>query len=112
MLLAGLLMDTSGVKLLQPFVFAAAFLGLTGLTSLGVLLSAATLKASGREIIFPLLYFPLSTPILLSAIESSLAYFENSSSSGQWIQWLILLVCFNVISFTLGLLLFGELVDS
>ncbi len=112
MLLAGLLLDTPGINLLEPFVFLMAFLALTGLTALGILLSAATLKAAGREIIFPLLYFPLSTPILLAAVEGSLAYYDNSVLSGDASQWLILVGCFNVIYFTLGVLLFGELVDT
>lgn len=110
MLLAGLLNSTVGIDLLNPLVFLVAFLALCGLASLGVLLSALTLKSSGKEILFPLLYFPLSTPILLAAIQSSLV-FLNPENNTAW-EWLGLLTGFNVIYFTLGILLFDELVDS
>ena len=91
-------------------VWATAVLSLMGLASLGILLSALTLKASGREMLFPLLYFPLTIPVLLAAIQGSLGFMTESGDNG-W-QWLGLLAGFDIIYFTLGILLFGELTNA
>jgi heme exporter protein B len=111
MFLGGILNDAPNLQLLNPYVFLIAFLALGGLASLGVLLSAMTLNASGREILFPLLYFPLATPVLLAAIQSSLAFLNPEPTELPW-QWIGLLTSFDVIYFTLGILLFGELVET
>jgi heme exporter protein B len=111
MLFSGFLHDSPTIHLLNPMVFVVAILSLIGLVALGVLLSALTLKASGKEVLFPLLYFPLATPILLAAIQSSANFLDPNIQSAPW-QWVGLLSCFDVVYFTLGLLLFGELAEA
>lgn len=81
-----------------------------GLVIIGVLLSALVLSASGREVLFPVLYFPLAIPILLAGIESTLCFADESLAEQGW-QWLGLALGFDVIYATLGALLFGEIVD-
>lgn len=93
-------------------VCGIAVLALLGLAALGVLLSAMTLKAHSRQILYPLLYFPLTTPVLLAAVQSSLIYLETGQSTTSVRAWLGLLASFDVIYFTLGVLLFTELVDD
>ena len=93
-------------------VCGIALLALAGLAALGVLLSAMTLKANSRQILYPLLYFPLTTPVLLAATQSSLIFLENGGATAPLKAWLSLLTGFDVIYFTLGVLLFTELVDD
>ena len=78
-----------------------------GLGALGVLLSLLTTRSSGREVIFPLLFFPLATPVLLGGIEGCFAYLDSGLASSA-VNWLGLLVCFDLIYLTLGWLLFTE----
>ena len=100
-------------SLLIPEIFLIAFLSLFGLVAIGVLLSTLTLGAHSRQVLYPLLYFPLVTPVLLAAVESSRGILLNGYSLGDMFQsWLGLLVVFNVIYTTLGFLLFGELVKA
>lgn len=93
-------------------VIGIAFLALAGLASLGVLLSAMTLKANGRQILYPLLYFPLTTPVLLAAIQSSILILEQGRLPDPARPWVGLLLGFNTIYLTLGILLYPELVDE
>jgi heme exporter protein B len=93
-------------------VIGIALLALAGLSALGVLLSAMTLKANARQILYPLLYFPLTTPVLLAATNASLTYLEVGEVTENVTTWACLLLAFDVIYFTLGLLLYGELVDD
>lgn len=83
------------------------FLVVLSLSSLGVLLSALTLKASGRETLFPILYFLLASPVLLGAVQ---ALAKSAGGTADPVQhWYALLVGCAVIYFTLGLVLFEEL---
>lgn len=111
MVFSGFLHDSATIKLLNPLVFLVAGLALCGLVALGVLLSALTLRASGKEVLFPILYFPLATPILLAAIQSSANFLDARMQTAPW-QWVGLLLAFDIVYFTLGVLLFGELAES
>jgi heme exporter protein B len=69
------------------------------------------LRSNARQILYPLLYFPLTTPVLLAAVESSKALLIEQHSLGHLMSsWLGLLVISGIMYFTLSLLLFGELV--
>lgn len=93
-------------------IVGIAMLALAGLSAVGLLLSAMTLKANSRQILYPLLYFPLTTPVLLAATSASLSYLELKQWTGNVQTWASLLLAFDTIYFTLGLLLYGELVDD
>lgn len=89
-----------------------AFLTLAGLAALGVLLSVVTLKANSRQILYPLLYFPLVTPVLLAAVQAADLYLRDGQWSDVVLPWLGLLLAFDTIYLTLSFLLFPELVDE
>mgnify|MGYP003331396844 CR=1 FL=1 len=109
-LLCGLFFSGSDFTVWNAGLWLTAGLSLIGLSTLGILLSTLTLKASGREMLFPLLYFPLAVPVLIASVQSSLI-FLSTTQAGAW-QWLGLLTGFDIIYFTLGLLLYGELINS
>lgn len=102
-------------------VFLAVIsLGLIGLVALGILLTVMTLLASGRQILYPLLFFPLTTPVLLAMTQAVLELGRDLSGSGAmaieftakaW-GWLGLLGAFDAIYFSLALGLVSELLDS
>lgn len=79
------------------------------LSALGVLLSQMTEKAAGRDLLFPLLYFPLTVPVLLSGVQASFCIWNIHSPDG-FNLWLGLLGTFCIIYTTLGVLLFEELI--
>jgi len=110
-LLGGLLHSQDASPLLTWQMTLTLFLTLFGLASLGVLLSAMTMRALARQIIFPLLYFPLTTPVLLAAVQASEIALVGNSGDETFNAWLTLLAGFDVIYFTLGILLFGSLVE-
>lgn len=103
----------SRLALLDGSIFLIGLLALLGLCSVGVLLSILTLGAGARQILFPLIYFPLTTPVLLAAVESSRAVLiDGVAMTGLISSWLGLLLVFDLIYTVLGLLLFGELVKA
>ncbi len=92
-----------------------SLLTVAGLGSLGVTLAAMTLKAHARTVLFPLLYFPLATPLLLAATQGGIAIIapESMVAADTMISgWITVSISANLIFLTLGILLFGELVKS
>lgn len=94
---------------------ALCLLTVAGLASLGLTLAAMTHRAHARTVLFPLLYFPLATPLLLAGSQGGLAIVapgavvEAASSVSGWIT---ISAATNVIFLTLGVLLFGEMLKS
>ncbi len=92
-----------------PISILAAIFSLFGLATVGTLLALLLRQANGRDFLFPLLYFPLTIPVLLAGMEAGLAIFSGSDDS---VKWLLLLSAFNVIFLTLGILFFDELLKE
>ena len=112
MVFGAFLLQGSGPALLSWPLVGVAALAVAGLAALGVLLSVMTLKAHARQLLYPLLYFPLTTPVLLAAVQTSLIYLEEGQMTEAAQSWMGLLTLFNVIYFTLALLLYSELLDD
>lgn len=95
---------------LVPFLFLIILCGTIGFCVLGTLFSAVTLRARAKELLLPLVLFPLMIPVILSTIrcmEAVLLTGELGDSS----QWLRLLIGFDVIFLTLGILIFDWVIE-
>ncbi len=99
-----------GVAPGSRLVDLAAFSLLAGLgiSSLGTLLSALSISVRGRDLLLPILLYPLLLPLLLASVSASTELIHGASF---WqLDFPLVLVCtFNVVSITLGLLLFERL---
>lgn len=93
-------------------VLGVTVLALLGLAALGVLTATLVMRAPVRNILHPLVYFPLTLPLLIGAAETSFAYLESGTFDESQIKWVTLLTGIDIVYLTLGLLLFGELVES
>jgi heme exporter protein B len=93
-----------------PYLFFVTLMGTVGFCVLGTLLSAATLNARGRELLLPLVLFPLMIPVILATIRCMEAILRNGEL-GSAVPWLRLLVGFDVIFLTVGLLIFDWVVE-
>lgn len=111
LLLANLFLNEGQSNLLSSSVAVVAFGALFGLGAIGVLLSTMMLRSNAKQILYPLIYFPLTTPVLLSAVESSRSILVDGKNLEYLLgSWFGLLLIFGVMYFTLSLLLFGELI--
>ena len=54
---------------LMPQVFLISLLGTIGFCVLGTVMSALTLRARARELLLPLVLFPLMIPVILATIQ-------------------------------------------
>lgn len=101
-------------SLLRPLeVLVVATIAMAGLAAVGILISAMMLQVESSQILYPILYFPLTTPVLLGAVQSSLELIEKQHSLGDILpSWLGLVIVFDIIYITLSVLLFSELVKA
>jgi heme exporter protein B len=96
---------------LLPRLFLVTLLGTVGFCVLGTITSAITLRARARELLLPLVLFPLMVPVILATIRCM----ENVLRTGEFgdaIPWLRLLIGFDVIFLTVGVLIFDWVIES
>jgi heme exporter protein B len=93
-----------------PYLFFITLLGTVGFCVLGTLLSAITLKARARELLLPLVLFPLMIPVILATIRCMEAILR-AGELGDAVPWLRLLVGFDVIFLTVGVLIFDWVIE-
>lgn len=94
-----------------PELMLYIFLGTAGFCVVGVLFSAVTLRARARELLLPLLLFPLMIPVLLATVRT-MEIVLRSGPLEELLPWLRLLVGFDVIFLVVGFLLFEFVLDG
>ena len=93
-----------------PALFLVTLLGTVGFCVLGTLLSAVTLKARARELLLPLILFPLMIPVILGTIRC-METVLRAGDLGDALPWLRLLAGFDVIFLTVGVLIFDWVIE-
>lgn len=86
-------------------------LGTLGFAAVGTLLSAISVNTRAREILLPILLFPIAIPVLLAAVKAtgSLINEGTFASAGSWIK---ILTGFDIIFLVLSSLLFEYVVED
>lgn len=92
-------------------LFLVLFFGTVGFSSLGTLLTAMTATVRGKEMLLPILIFPLMIPSLLCVVRLTDFLFFGSHPEEVW-SWWKLLLGFDVVLFTLSLLGFEFVVEE
>ena len=96
---------------LLPQLFLVTLLGTVGFCVLGTITAAITLRARARELLLPLVLFPLMIPVILATIRCMETVLKTGSF-GDATVWLRLLIGFDVIFLTIGVLVFDWVIES
>jgi heme exporter protein B len=78
------------VNLFQPVLLFVIFLGSIGYVSVGTLLSTLAVQTRTRDILLPILLFPLSIPVLIAAVKASGGFLQGFSFH-EILNWINLL---------------------
>lgn len=95
---------------LHPWVIAITLVGTVGFAGLGTLFSAVAANGRAREVLLPLLLFPLLVPVLIAAVQATALVFQGER--GDLIAWFNLMVAFDVIFVTLAYLGFSFVIEE
>ena len=96
---------------LLPKLLLITSAGTVGFCVLGTMMSAITLRARARELLLPLVFFPLMIPVILATIQC-LAAVLRAGEICEALPWLRLLIGFDVIFVTLGVLIFDWIIEA
>jgi heme exporter protein B len=105
-----ILFNLQGWNLL-PQLFLVTLLGTVGFCVLGTMMSAVTLRARARELLLPLVLFPLMIPVILATIRCMENIMRAGDLGDTW-SWLRLLLGFDVIFVTVGILIFDRVIED
>ncbi len=94
-----------------PPLLLIMLLGSLGFASVGTLLSAISVNTRAREILLPILLFPIAIPILLAAVKST-SLLINQDSFASAASWVKILIGFDIIFLVISSLLFEYVVEE
>jgi len=94
-----------------PSLALVAFLGTVGFSAVGTLLAAMTAHLRAREVMLPLLLFPLTVPVILGSVRATEAILAGEGLAGVS-HWLKLLVGFDVIFLVVSPLVFEFVLEE
>jgi heme exporter protein B len=98
-------------NLFIPGLWLVILLGSLGYVSTGTLLSSMTVQARTRDILLPIILFPVVIPVLVAAVKASTAYLQAAPFMDVQ-PWLTLLVVYDVIFVTLAIMFFDSVVEE
>jgi heme exporter protein B len=86
-------------------------LGAWGYTAVGTLLAAMTVQARTRDMLLPILLFPVAIPVLVAAVKASSGFLEKLDLR-DILPWINLLVAYDVIFTALAFMFFDAVVEE
>jgi len=96
--------------LLQAQLLVVILLGTVGFASVGTLLSAVSANTRAREVMLPILLFPIAVPVIIAAVKLTAAVLDTGSVAEAGIWW-PLLIAFDAIFLVVSSLVFEYAVE-
>lgn len=99
------------VNLFQPGLLMVILLGSIGYTGVGTLLSAMSVQTRTRDILLPILLFPVVIPVLLAAVKASAGFLADA----DWNEIVLpvnLLIAYDVIFIAVAFMVFDSVVEE
>lgn len=100
-----------GINLFQPGLLLVILLGSIGYVSVGTLLAAMSVQTRTRDILLPILLFPVVIPVILSAVKASGGYLEGLPFE-EILSPLSLLITYDIIFIALAFMVFDNVVEE
>jgi len=98
-------------NLFLPGLLGVIVLGSLGYVAVGTLLSAMTVQARTRDILLPILLFPVVLPLLVSAVKASTGFLQ-AQPMDLIMPWINLLVVYDVIFTAVAFMVFDYVVEE
>jgi heme exporter protein B len=99
------------INLFQPGLLVVILLGSLGYSAVGTLLAAMSIQTRTRDIMLPILLFPVVLPVVIAAVKASGGYLSGAEMS-EILPWLNLLIVYDVIFTALAFMLFDSVVEE
>jgi len=108
LLVFGLLFNVNVITL--PMVMLT-LLATIGFAAIGTLFSALAVNTRAREMVLPILFFPIVSPVIIAAVNAS-ELMLNGAVWSEMASWIGIIAAFDVIFLTASYLIFGFIVEE
>lgn len=98
-------------NLFQIGFLGVVFLGSLGYVAVGTLLATMTVQTRTRDVLLPILLFPLAIPVLIAAVKASMGYLQGLEMSDIR-PWLNLLVVYDTVFIAVAFMVFDFVVEE
>jgi heme exporter protein B len=99
------------ISLFQPVLLLIVVLGTLGFAGVGTLFSAMAVHTRSREVMLPVLLFPVVLPAMIAAVKATGGVLDGQPFS-EIAHWLRLLVVFDVVFFAISFMTFDYVVEE
>lgn len=86
--------------------------GTLGIASVGTLFSAMAAATSAREVLLPILVFPLIVPVVIGAVRATGTLMLSTGPSPNEPPWLGLMIAFDIIFLSVSMLTFEYVIED
>jgi heme exporter protein B len=98
-------------NLFQPGLMMVILLGSIGYTAVGTLLAAMSVQTRTRDVLLPILLFPIAFSVLLAAVKASGGFLNNSELTDILLP-INLLIAYDVIFIAVAFMVFDSVVEE
>jgi len=99
------------VNLFLPGLLLTVFLGSVGYVAVGTLLSSMAVQARTREMLLPILLFPVALPVLIAAVKASAGYLGGLPLD-EITPWLNLLAVYDIVFIAIAFMVYDFIVEE
>lgn len=111
LLLLPLMTVLFNVWLLSPALLLVLALGTVGYAAVGTLFAALSINTRAREVMLPILLFPVMVPVFVAGVQA-VSRLLDGDSFGDILRWVQLLVAYDAIFIAAAMLLFDYVVEE
>jgi heme exporter protein B len=99
------------VSLFQPVLLLVVVLGTLGFAGVGTLFSAMAVHTRAREVMLPVLLFPVVVPAMIAAVKATGGILDGQAFS-EIAHWVRLLAVFDVVFLAISFMTFDYVVEE
>jgi heme exporter protein B len=99
------------INLINPGLLLVILLGSIGYVAVGTLLSSMAVQTRTRDVLLPILLFPLVIPVLIAAVKASTGFLQGVDLADIR-PWVNLLVAYDVIFIAIAFMVFDYIVEE
>ena len=83
-----------------------------GFATVGTFFAAIAAQTRSREILLPVLFFPVIVPVIIAAVEATALVLQGGPMQAVWTRWLPLLVVFDALFLVICPWIFGYVFEG
>jgi heme exporter protein B len=99
------------VNLFKPGLLLVILLGSIGYVAVGTLLSSMAVQTRTRDVLLPILLFPLIIPVMIAAVKGSTGFLQGVEAIDIR-PWINLLIVYDVIFIAVAFMVFDYIVEE